>query len=85
MLGIDLALLAAAGVVLVGFGAWLGGRFGERSAHRQRRLQGARNAAAEHRRLAERCAVCDDAIDPATDVLDSGRWWHVRCYRNLVQ
>ncbi len=85
MLGIDLALLAAAGVVLVGLGAWLGGRLGERSTTRQRRLQGARNAAAEQRRLAERCAACDEPVDPATDVLEAGRWWHIGCYRNLVQ
>jgi hypothetical protein len=85
MLGIDIALLVGGAVLLVAAVGLVGGRLGRRSEARDRRLQGQRNAETEKRRLDERCTVCGEAIDPAHDLWDAGRWWHRGCYRELLQ
>lgn len=85
MLGIDIALLAGGAVLLVVAVGWIGGRLGPRTEARRRRLQGERNARLEQQRLAERCTACGESIDPGQDVLDSGQWWHQRCYRELLR
>jgi hypothetical protein len=85
MLGIDLALLVGGAVILVLAVGAVGGRLERRLEDRRRRRQGQRNAEEEQRRLAERCAVCGEAIDPAHDAWDRGRWWHQGCYRDLLR
>jgi hypothetical protein len=85
MLGIDIALLAAGGALLVVAVAFIGGRIGARGEARRRRLQGQRNAEREQQRLEERCTVCGAAIDPAEDIFEAGQWWHRACYREAVR
>lgn len=85
MLGIDIALLVAGGLVLMVAAAAVGGRLGPRLDARRRRQQGERNAEQEKRRLAELCAVCGTSIDPAHDLWDSGQWWHRACYRESLR
>jgi fructose-1,6-bisphosphatase/sedoheptulose 1,7-bisphosphatase-like protein len=85
MLGIDIALLAAGGVLLVAAVALVGGRVGARREARRRQRQGERNAEQEKQRLEERCTVCGVNVDPAEDIWESGQWWHRGCYREAVR
>jgi hypothetical protein len=84
MLGIDIALLAGGGALLVVAAALIGGRLGARGEARRRRAQGERNAELEKQRLDEQCAICGEPIDPEHDVLDNGRWWHQKCFREAM-
>lgn len=85
MLGIDIALLVGGAALLVAVAALVGGRLSPRLDARRRRLQGARNAEQERRRLAELCAVCGTAIDPAADLWEAEQWWHRACYRESLR
>ena len=85
MLGVDIALLAVGGALLVVAAALIGGRIGARTEARRHRLQGQRNAEHEKQRLEERCSVCGATIDPSQDVWDLDRWWHRKCYREVVR
>ncbi len=84
MLGIDLAILVGVGALVV-FAASLGGRsLGDRLERRRREQQGRKNAEQERRRLEERCTVCGEPVDPATDLFERDQWWHRACWRDVV-
>ena len=84
MLFIDVAILVAVAAVCVGVATLVGGRLGGRLEERRRRELGAKNAAEERRRLEERCAACDEPIDPRVDLWERGQWWHRSCWRESV-
>ena len=85
MLGMDLVLLVLAGALVVGAAALAGAKLEKRAEIRRRRLQGQRNAEQEKLRLEEQCAECGESIDPYQDVWELGRWWHRKCYREVVR
>lgn len=85
MLGVDVLLLVLGGALVVGAATVVGARLEKRAEARRRRLQGERNAAAEKQWLEEHCAACGESIDPNQDVWDLGRWWHRKCYREVVR
>jgi len=85
MLGIDIALLVGGAILVMAAAGLLGGRFGSRLEARRRRLQGERNAEQEKLRLAERCTVCGNSVDPAHDIRDADQWWHQACYREYFR
>ena len=86
MLLVDLAILfGIAAVFAVAAGAVGGGSIGRRLEKRRREKQGARNAEEERRRLDERCAVCNEAVDATVDLWERGEWWHRRCWRESVE
>jgi len=85
LLGVDLLLLVLGGALVVGAAALVGAKLERRAEIRRRRLQGERNAEQEQLRLDERCAECGEAVDPNQDIWDLGRWWHRKCYREVVR
>jgi len=85
MLGVDLLLLVLGGALVVGAATLVGAKLERRAAIRRRRLQGQHNAEQEKLRLEERCAECGESVDPNQDVWDLGRWWHRKCYREVVR
>jgi hypothetical protein len=85
MLGVDVLLLVLGAAFVVGAAALVGGKLERRNELRRRRLQGQRNADEEKLRLEERCAECGESVDPNQDVWDLGRWWHRKCYREVVR
>lgn len=86
MLLVDIAILVAIGAVVALAAGWLGGgSLGRLLEARRRRRLGERNLDEERRRLAERCVICDEPIDPAVDLWDQGQWWHRACWRRSIE
>lgn len=85
MLVIDLAILVGLTAIVALAAGAVGGRvLGDRAERRRREAQGAKNAAAERRRLEEKCVVCGEPIDHEVDLWERGEWWHRRCWRESV-
>ena len=78
-------LLAVATVVAMGVAVLGGGSLQRRLEERRRQRLGQKNAEDERRRLAERCVVCDEPVDPAADLWERGQWWHRHCWRQSMQ
>jgi hypothetical protein len=85
MLAIDLALLVGGAVVVIVIASLIGGRVGARGEDRRRKQLGADNATDEKRRMEERCAICNEQVDPVKDVWDQEQWWHRTCYREALR
>jgi hypothetical protein len=85
MLAIDFALLVGGAVLVVAIAGFVGGRVGARGEDRRRKQLGANHATEEKHRMEERCAVCNEQVDPANDVWDHGQWWHRTCYREALR
>lgn len=85
MLVIDLVI---AGAVLAGaallFTTLSGKRVDRWVEERRRKQQGERNAELERRRLEERCAACDQQVQPQIDLWERDAWWHRDCWRKHV-
>src|SRR5262249_28871485 len=86
MLVVDiLILVAVAAAVAVGVGVLGGGSLQRRLEARRRQRLGEKKAEEERRRLAERCAVCDEPVDATEDLWERGQWWHRRCWRQSLE
>jgi hypothetical protein len=85
MLAIEYALLVGGAVLVVAIAGLIGSRVGARGEELRRKQLGADNATEEKRRMAERCAICNEQVDPTNDVWDQEQWWHRACYREALR